>query len=106
MKRLVKDESKCIGCGACVDICPNSVFEMGDDGKAKVKNGVFHPKLFMFKNDNKGIIISGSANITKGGLISNQEVSLVSETKISSTDWKASLKSCTNCHASWSSYLT
>ncbi|MBU2052921.1 MAG: ferredoxin [Nanoarchaeota archaeon] len=30
------DKKKCIGCGACVSICPQ-VFEMGDDNKAKVK---------------------------------------------------------------------
>lgn len=28
----------CIGCGACVSICPD-VFEMNDDGKADVKSG-------------------------------------------------------------------
>jgi len=30
------DKDKCIGCGLCVEIC-GEVFEMGDDGKAKVK---------------------------------------------------------------------
>ncbi len=30
------DKKKCIGCGACASTCPN-VFELGDDGKAKVK---------------------------------------------------------------------
>ena len=30
------DKNKCIGCGLCVQICGES-FEMGDDGKAKVK---------------------------------------------------------------------
>ena len=33
---MVKVNDSCIGCGACVSICPNS-FEMGDDGKAKGK---------------------------------------------------------------------
>ncbi|WP_040250194.1 phospholipase D-like domain-containing protein [Psychroserpens mesophilus] len=60
--------------------------------KAQEKTNVFHPKLFLFKNNDKGIIISGSANITKGGLTTNQEVSLVSHTKSSSKDWKASIK--------------
>ncbi len=32
------DKSKCIGCGACVAICPD-VFEMGSDGKSQVKQG-------------------------------------------------------------------
>lgn len=30
------DKQKCIGCGACVSVCPE-VFEMGNDGKAKIK---------------------------------------------------------------------
>jgi len=30
------NKEKCIGCGACVSIC-SEVFEMADDGKAKVK---------------------------------------------------------------------
>lgn len=31
------DVDACIGCGACVSVCPN-VFEMGDDGKSHVKD--------------------------------------------------------------------
>ncbi|MBI5229069.1 ferredoxin [Candidatus Micrarchaeota archaeon] len=31
------DAEKCIGCGLCVSICPD-VFELGDDGKACIKN--------------------------------------------------------------------
>ena len=34
MVKINKEE--CIGCGACVSTC-GEVFEMGDDGKAKVK---------------------------------------------------------------------
>lgn len=30
------DKTACIGCGACVSICPAS-FEMGSDGKASAK---------------------------------------------------------------------
>jgi len=33
------DKKKCIGCGSCVAVCPD-VFEMDDDGKARVKSGV------------------------------------------------------------------
>ncbi|NOZ81914.1 MAG: ferredoxin [Candidatus Micrarchaeota archaeon] len=31
------DQEACIGCGSCVAICPD-VFELGDDGKARVKS--------------------------------------------------------------------
>ncbi len=31
------DKEKCIGCGACAAVCSDG-FELGDDGKAKVKN--------------------------------------------------------------------
>lgn len=30
------DKEKCIGCGTCVALC-EAVFELGDDGKAYVK---------------------------------------------------------------------
>lgn len=31
------DQEKCMGCGACVSICPD-VFEMNEEGKAQVKS--------------------------------------------------------------------
>lgn len=31
----VRVDSNCVGCGACTSICPR-IFEMGDDGYAKV----------------------------------------------------------------------
>jgi len=30
------NQEKCIGCGLCVSLCPE-VFELGEDGKAKIK---------------------------------------------------------------------
>jgi len=33
---LKVNEEKCIGCGFCTSVCPD-VFEMGEDGKARVK---------------------------------------------------------------------
>jgi HKD family nuclease len=60
--------------------------------KAEGSQSVFHPKLFIFKNESKGIIISGSANITKGGLTTNKEASLFVETSLSSAVWKEVIK--------------
>jgi ferredoxin len=31
------DKAKCIGCGLCVSLC-SAVFDMGEDGKAYIKN--------------------------------------------------------------------
>lgn len=36
MARITIDENACVGCGLCVNNCPDC-FEMGDDGVAKVK---------------------------------------------------------------------
>lgn len=57
--------------------------------KAEIKTKTFHPKLFAFKNKGKAIIISGSANVTKGGLTNNTEVSISVETNTSNSDWNA-----------------
>lgn len=59
--------------------------------KAEGNQSIFHPKLFIIKKDNKGIIISGSANITSGGLIKNKEASVEIETTISTSIWKETL---------------
>lgn len=37
MKGAHVDQSTCIGCGLCVQLCPK-VFEMQDDGKSKAVN--------------------------------------------------------------------
>lgn len=59
--------------------------------KAEGSQSIFHPKLFIFKKDSKGIIVSGSANITKGGLTTNKEASLQVEESISSSIWKETI---------------
>jgi ferredoxin len=32
--KIIHDRDACIGCGACVSICPEN-WKMGDDGKSK-----------------------------------------------------------------------
>ena len=36
MAKVTVDENACVGCGLCVNICPD-VFELADDSIAKVK---------------------------------------------------------------------
>lgn len=43
---------------------------------AKADKGIFHPKLYLFRTENKAEAIVGSANFTKGGLDQNHEVCL------------------------------
>lgn len=44
--------------------------------KALSPSAVFHPKLYLFQSKNECCVVSGSANLTKGGLTSNKESSL------------------------------
>ena len=37
MERVIVDESRCIGCGACVGIAPDT-FDFNDDGLSQVVN--------------------------------------------------------------------
>ena len=39
MKKIIIDKKKCIGCYQCKNTC-YSVFEVGSDGKAKVRYGI------------------------------------------------------------------
>jgi len=36
MAKITHEVEKCIGCGACVAVCPD-FWEMGDDGKSHLK---------------------------------------------------------------------
>lgn len=38
MKKVEVNKSVCIGCGTCVSLCPEC-FQLGEDGKAQVKEG-------------------------------------------------------------------
>jgi HKD family nuclease len=59
--------------------------------KAVNKTQTFHPKLSLFRIGETGVIITGSANITSGGLVSNQEVSMKATVALSSDAWKDAL---------------
>lgn len=59
--------------------------------KAESEQTIFHPKLFLFKKASEGTIISGSANITKGGLANNKEASLLVKTNTTSSSWKETI---------------
>lgn len=56
--------------------------------QALPKSPVFHPKLYLFRKGNKGTIICGSANITKGGLENNIECSICISCNINDPIWK------------------
>ena len=34
MVNIVVDHDKCDGCGECISVCPEDVFELNDEGKA------------------------------------------------------------------------
>lgn len=55
--------------------------------KAYSKSRIFHPKLYLFRSNNECCIISGSANITEGGLINNMETSLITHCNSSDSIW-------------------
>lgn len=55
--------------------------------KANSINRVFHPKLYLFKTKKECCLISGSANITKGGLLDNQECSIIVNCKSDEKIW-------------------
>jgi HKD family nuclease len=48
---------------------------------------VFHPKMYLFRTGNLGHIIIGSANMTNGGLVTNNECSLYYQCIISDPVW-------------------
>lgn len=51
---------------------------------------IFHPKMYLFESKKGGKIILGSANMTKGGISSNNEVSISLECKLDSEIWEQS----------------
>lgn len=59
--------------------------------KAESTDNIFHPKMYLFESNKSGKIIFGSANMTKGGLLCNNEISISLECKLDSEIWKQSI---------------
>ncbi len=58
---------------------------------ANKPNEVFHPKLYLFRKNEDFIILTGSANLTEGGLQSNIECSLLVTSNKNDNAWKEAL---------------
>lgn len=41
--KIIHEREKCIGCGACVAVCPK-FWQMGDDGKSKLSGSALNEK--------------------------------------------------------------
>lgn len=49
--------------------------------------GIFHPKIYVFRKEDRVTIVTGSANLTQHGWAVNDEVSIVTETTTNSTEY-------------------
>jgi len=49
--------------------------------------GIFHPKIYVFRKEDRVTIVTGSANLTQHGWAVNDEVSMVTETTVNSTEY-------------------
>ncbi len=58
--------------------------------KVESADCIFHPKMYLFESKNGGKIILGSANMTKGGISTNNEVSICLDCKLDSEIWEQS----------------
>lgn len=59
--------------------------------KVESADCIFHPKMYLFESKNGGKIILGSANMTKGGISTNNEVSICLDCKLDSEIWEQSV---------------
>ena len=53
---------------------------------------VFHPKIYVFRNGMNVVILTGSANLTEGGLSSNIECSILTQASTNDQIWKETNK--------------
>jgi hypothetical protein len=59
--------------------------------KAASNDSIFHPKMYLFESNRDCRVILGSANMTNGGLTTNNEVSLSFKCQKNSDVWKQSI---------------
>lgn len=59
---------------------------------AKNENVIFHPKLYLLTKQSRAIIIGGSANLTRGGLVSNHECSIMVKKNIDSKIYRQAIQ--------------
>lgn len=78
---------------------PNAIRKLSHQGhivfKTQKARTTFHPKIYYFRKGNSISLLTGSANLTGGGLETNFEISLLSETQVASTldeDFKEMIK--------------
>ncbi|MEM2908696.1 MAG: ferredoxin [Candidatus Bilamarchaeaceae archaeon] len=57
--KIIHDRDACIGCGACVAVCPAN-WEMGSDGKSVLKNAKKNGKLFVLEAKDAGCSMSAA----------------------------------------------
>ena len=57
--KIIHDKNACIGCGACVAVCPD-IWEMGSDGKSHLKNSKEEGGTFVAEVPDKGCNMSAA----------------------------------------------
>jgi HKD family nuclease len=61
----------------------------------------FHPKTWLFRNTTEAILISGSGNLTEGGLFTNYEIALAVHLDLSGEDDAALLSAAEAAFTNW-----
>ena len=72
MIKIIHDKKKCIGCGACITICP-TMFEISENQIANLKNSKEINGVFELEIDNNIDCIKEAANVCPVEIIKIQE---------------------------------
>jgi HKD family nuclease len=96
--------------GTSMEALDELLASLGDDGEIWVfhnKGAVtFHPKVYLFKNDDSALLFTGSGNLTEGGLYTNYEATVVLELDLHDAGDKRILKEVESSLEKWSSGST